>query len=172
MSEHHEDLPKGPPRRAGRCSGCAGAVSGSGDLLCGRCWARVPRGLVKLYRLVWRLVQAGLVEEEAQRELEEVLARTARVHEVPALKRTRTVTAAPLPESGRGAVTAVRLAALPQSEQAAVSASELAALVGHDRNAVGMWCTTQRRQSARSPLRAVNRAPAGVKPRWVYWRAA
>lgn len=61
-----------------RCPVCDGDTAERGDLLCVNCWRRVPRPLVELYRLVWRLHKAELAATDGVRYFAELLVRAAR----------------------------------------------------------------------------------------------
>lgn len=166
------------------CAACAGTKSGPQDLLCHACWRRLPTRVVELYRLIWRLAQAQLVEARTRREFERLLVDEAtRLAPAPAVTRDpahpaaparRPAVARPIPARAntRGAVSAALLAALPTNPKKAITAQELAARAGHPAKATAVWCSNSVRRG-HPEIRAVAFTPNGQgQQRFRYWRAA
>lgn len=164
------------------CAACAGTKSGPQDLLCHACWRRLPTRVVELYRLIWRLAQAQLVEAQTRREFERLLVDEAtRLAPAPAVTRDpahpaaparRPAVARPVPARAntRGAVSAALLAALPTNPKKAITPRELAERAGREVNSVQVWCTEQRR-AAHPEVRWIELTPPGAKRlRCRYWR--
>jgi len=177
--------------RSGACMSCRGAVVGSGDLMCIGCWSHIPKAAIACYRLVWRLVQAGLVEREAQEWLEQALAErsaTARrsgAVPVTQLAHARPTAPPPPPQAARpaqatapytrvhgprGNLTATLVAALPSSPESALPSAAIAKRVGHQPASTAEML---RRLAIARRIERVNDAPPTAgRASWRYWRKA
>lgn len=173
----------GTVQDGGRCRSCQGKTAGRGDLMCQRCWRLVPVSLVALYRLVWRLHHAKLVEAEIQGVLDRVVVREAREADALGVRprafkshATRAVapaTPAPVvpraPERVTSDLERTLLAVLPTREADAISVPDVARALGRPVPATCMWFLAHRGQHPQ--LRARNISEGRSRGRWLYWRS-